>query len=141
MGVEQYGLGFRVTLGIFYEVEARGVGTKGNACGAQEGAGAARCGGKAVLGGLIAVELHAGARDGGAGSHHVGGAFIDEQQHRGHEGRQAPRQFCSALHRHGARTGGVEHKTHRIGTRSHGGVHVLFAGESADLDSSALHGG
>ena len=32
MGVEQYGLGFRVTLGIFYEVEARGVGTKGNAC-------------------------------------------------------------------------------------------------------------
>ena len=36
MGVEQYGLGFRVTLGIFYEVEARGIGTKGNARGAQE---------------------------------------------------------------------------------------------------------
>ena len=62
MGVEQYGLGFRVTLGIFYEVEARGIGTKGNACGAQVGACALAAGRPAVIGHFITMKLECSAR-------------------------------------------------------------------------------
>ncbi len=89
------------------------------------------------------MKLHASARYSGAGSYHIGSGFVDEEQNRCHERRQAPCQFGGSLQAYGTWAGRIQHKAYGIGARSHGRVHILLACEAADLDAGTcgrVHG-
>ena len=137
MGIKENGLGSLEILRVFYEIELQaacaGVFVQRNACGAQERPACLQ----AVHGGFITMKLHQSHWNTGAGSYYFRSSCIDEKQDRRHKGRQAASQFSGAFSADAARTGRVHDKAHGIDTGSHGGVHVLFAGESADLDASA----
>lgn len=140
MGVEQDGPGAGVNMGIFYEVERQTLVPEGNARGAQVGARALTAGRPAFLGRFITMKLQYGARNHCAGSYYISSVFIDKQQHRGDEGRQARGQLCSPLGCHGARAGGVEHEAHGVHAGGDGGIHILLARQAADLDACAVPG-
>ena len=137
MGVEQDGLGGLEVLGVFYEIKSGGaIGgffIQRDARGAQEGASSPQTG----LGRFITMKLKQGRWYTGAGSYDFRSVCIDEEQDRCDKGRQAAGQFGGAFSADAARTGRVHDKPHGIGTGRHGGVHILFAREAADLDTSA----
>ena len=137
MGVEQDGLGSLEVLGVFYEIKSGGaiggVFIQRGARGAQEGGSSPQTG----PGRFITMKLKQGHWYTGAGSYDFRSICVDEEQDRCDKRRQAAGQFGGAFRADTARTGRVHDKTHGIGTGSHGGVHVLFACQAADLDAGA----
>ena len=71
MGVEQNGLGFRVIMGVFYEVEPCRTVAKGNARGAKERPGATQGGGQTFRRRFVTVKLDGSARQQSAGSYDI----------------------------------------------------------------------
>jgi len=86
------------------------------------------------------MKLHDSARHHCAGSCNIGSTFVHEQQHGGDEWRESACQLRSALRGDCAGAGCIQHETHSVGTRRHGGIHILFPGQAADFDSRALVG-
>ena len=87
MSVEQDGLGTRVILSVFYEVELTCTITQWNSGSAKKGSLAVFGGGEAFLGCFVAMKLDDRARHLAARSDHLSGGRIHEQQHRRDKGR------------------------------------------------------
>ena len=83
------------------------------------------------------MKLHASVWYACAGSYDIASGFVHKQQNRCDKRRQATRQLGGALQRDGARAWGVQHKADGVGTGLNGGIHVLLAGQAADLDAGA----
>lgn len=66
---------------------------------------------------------------------------IDQQHNRHDVGGQTPRQLTSACGTHMTGTLFINNKTDGIGARFHGGVHIGFTGQAADLDPGAVFRG
>lgn len=86
------------------------------------------------------MKLHASVRYFCASSYDIASNLIDEKQNRGDKRRQASGQLGCTLQRDSARAFGIEHKADGIGAGRDCRVHILLAGQAADLDPGSVHG-
>ena len=80
--------------------------------------------------GFVTMKLRHGAGQAGQILLHLIRRFVDVQQHRSHEGRQAAGQFDGPVDRYQTRTARVTHETDRVHTGRYRSVDILLAGQS-----------